>query len=137
MAKPAKRKINSDASGSEDDATKPATKAGTAKTTSDDKSAASSTPKQPRVSKRVTVPGAKQGARTDGGSGRVTAGRNTPRPSPPWVPVLMFSLWALGLVLIMLNYMEVLPNTDGLSGWYLVAGLGSILGGILVATQYR
>lgn len=126
MAKPAKRKIDSDASGSEDDAAKPAAKS----------PAASSAPKQPRVSKRVTVPGAKQGARTDG-SGRVTAGRNTPRPSPPWVPVLMFSLWALGLVLIMLNYMEVLPNTDGLSGWYLVAGLGSILGGILVATQYR
>ena len=59
-------------------------------------------------------------------------------PSPKWVPILMFALWALGLLLIVLNYMGVLPGSgDGGNGWYLVAGLVSILGGIMVATQYR
>ncbi len=59
-------------------------------------------------------------------------------PSPKWVPILMFALWALGLLLIVLNYMGVLPGTaDGGNGWYLVAGLVSILAGIMVATQYR
>lgn len=59
-------------------------------------------------------------------------------PSPRWVPVLMFALWILGLLLIILNYMGVLPGSeDTASGWYLVAGLGCILAGIIAATQYR
>jgi hypothetical protein len=59
-------------------------------------------------------------------------------PSPKWVPILMLALWALGLLLIVLYYMGVLPGTaDGGNGWYLVAGLVSILAGIMVATQYR
>ena len=59
-------------------------------------------------------------------------------PSPRWVPILMFGLWGVGLLVIVLNYMGVLPGSaDGGNGWYLVAGLGAILGGIMVATQYR
>lgn len=59
-------------------------------------------------------------------------------PSPRWVPVLMFALWGVGLALIILNYMGVLPGSgDGGNGWYLVGGLGLILGGIVTATQYR
>ncbi len=58
-------------------------------------------------------------------------------PSPRWVPVLMFAFWGIGLLMIILNYMGVLPgSTDG-NGWYLVAGLGLILAGIVTATQYR
>ena len=54
------------------------------------------------------------------------------------MPILMFGLWAAGLLVIILNYMGVLPGAaDGGNGWYLVAGLVSILGGIMVATQYR
>lgn len=60
------------------------------------------------------------------------------KPSPRWVPVLMFALWGLGLMLIILNYMGVLPGTqDDANGWYLVSGLVSILAGIMVATQYH
>ncbi len=59
-------------------------------------------------------------------------------PSPRWIPVLMFALWGIGLALILLNYMGVLPGSaDGGNGWYLVGGLGLILGGIITATQYR
>ncbi len=89
------------------------------------------------TSKRVTPPKAKAGTEA---AGRYTAptARDKKGPSPRWVPVLMFALWGLGLLLIILNYMEVLPGSDpDGNGWYLVAGLGSILGGIMVATQYR
>src|SRR5688572_19112378 len=55
--------------------------------------------------------------------------------SPWWVPVLMFSLLAVGLVVIFLNYLGVLPGDTKNS--YLLVGLGFILGGIMTATQYR
>jgi hypothetical protein len=55
--------------------------------------------------------------------------------SPMWVPVLMFTLLGLGLVLIFCNYIGVLPG--GTKNTYLLLGLGSILGGIITATQYR
>jgi hypothetical protein len=62
----------------------------------------------------------------------------TPRSvkqSPPWVPVLMFGLLILGAIMIVLNYLELLPGAA--SNWYLLGGLGLILSGIFVATQYR
>lgn len=56
-------------------------------------------------------------------------------PSPMWVPVLMFGLLALGTILILANYtIEVLGMP---SNWYLLGGLGLVLGGIVTATQYR
>lgn len=55
--------------------------------------------------------------------------------SPPWVPVLMFTLLGIGLLVIFLNYLGVLPG--GTKNTYLLVGLGSILGGIMTATQYR
>jgi hypothetical protein len=56
--------------------------------------------------------------------------------SPRWVPVLMFTLFGLGMVIIFLHYVDVLlPGAR--SNWWLLAGLGSILGGIITATQYR
>jgi hypothetical protein len=56
-------------------------------------------------------------------------------PSPTWVPVLMFSLFGLGMLTLILNYVSLLPGA--VSNWYLLAGLGFILGGIVAATQYR
>jgi hypothetical protein len=55
--------------------------------------------------------------------------------SPAWVPVLMFTLLAVGALLILLNYLDVLPG--GTSNAYLGGGLAAICGGIIVATQYR
>lgn len=56
-------------------------------------------------------------------------------PSPTWVPVLMFSLLGLGVVAIIINYLGWLPGAP--SNWYLLLGLGFILGGIMTATQFR
>lgn len=86
-------------------------------------------------SKRVTPPKAARSA-----SSRYTAPnpQHKKGPSPRWVPVLMFALLGIGLLMIILNYMTVLPGSgDAGNGWYLVGGLGSILAGIMVATQYR
>jgi hypothetical protein len=47
----------------------------------------------------------------------------------------MFSLLVIGILLILLNYLSVLPGAP--TNWYLLAGLAGILGGILAATQYR
>ncbi|MCY4258210.1 MAG: cell division protein CrgA [bacterium] len=53
--------------------------------------------------------------------------------SPIWVPVLMFTLLALGAIVIVLNYVALLPGDT--NNWYLMAGLGLLLAGIVVATQ--
>lgn len=113
MANPAKRKVSDADSGGSESST---------------------------ASKRVTPPKAKAKAAAQAGPTRYTAPTHQQRnrPSPRWVPVLMFALWGLGLLVIVLNYMSVLPGgADGGNGWYLIAGLVSILGGIMVATQYH
>ncbi|MEZ5239075.1 MAG: cell division protein CrgA [Microthrixaceae bacterium] len=79
-------------------------------------------------------------AADEGAGGRYTAPIPAAQkgPSPRWVPVLMFALWGIGLAMILLNYMGLLPGSDdGGNGWYLIGGLGLILGGIITATQYR
>ncbi len=79
--------------------------------------------------------------------GRVTprqttpSGRYTPpipreqKISPMWVPVLMFALLGAGALIIVLNYIGLMPGDT--SNWYLVLGLGLILGGIITATNYH
>lgn len=61
--------------------------------------------------------------------------------SPAWVPVVMFVLLGLGTLVILLNYVELLPTwgflPDGTSNMWLLAGLVLILGGIIVATQWH
>jgi hypothetical protein len=85
---------------------------------------------------RVTPKGGPQRAQRPEASSRYTP----PIPqemkvSPGWVPVLMFALLGLGLVVIFCNYLGVLPG--GTKNSYLLVGLGSILGGIITATQYH
>ena len=48
----------------------------------------------------------------------------------------MFSLLGVGVLMIIINYMSVLlPSAP--SNWYIIGGLGLILSGIIVATQWR
>jgi hypothetical protein len=85
---------------------------------------------------RVTPKGTTPASSRPGQSTRYTP--PVPREvkvSPMWVPVLMFGLLGLGVLLIFLNYLNVLPG--GTSNAYLGAGLAAICGGIIVATQYR
>lgn len=51
----------------------------------------------------------------------------------PWVVPVMFTLLGAGTLMIILNYIDLLPG--GVSNWYLFGGLGLILGGIITATR--
>ena len=53
----------------------------------------------------------------------------------PKVPILMFTLLGLGVITIVLNYMNLLPG-DASNG-YLLLGLGFITGGFITATYYH
>lgn len=103
------------------------------------------------------VPGGSGSGRVTpkGGSSRSTAAparpqasaRYTPpvpremKVSPWWVPALMGVLLALGTAVILLNYVGLLPGwgflPDDTSNVWLLVGLGFILGGIVVATQWH
>ena len=55
-------------------------------------------------------------------------------PSSRWYVVLMSSLMIIGVLLIVLNYLTLLPGS--VSRWYLWSGLGLIGGGFLMTTNY-
>jgi len=57
------------------------------------------------------------------------------RQSPPWYGPLLLALLILGLLLIVGNYVGIMPG--GTSNWYLVGGLIGIVVGAMMATQYH
>lgn len=59
----------------------------------------------------------------------------TARKSPPWYGAVVLSLLIAGVLLILLNYLTVLPGS--VSAWYLVVGLVVIFAGFVMATRYR
>jgi hypothetical protein len=88
-----------------------------------------------------TGSGASSVSRGSGTSGPAASSRYTPpvprsvKHSAPWVPYVMFALLIAGALVIVLNYIELLPGAA--SNLYLILGLVLILIGILTATQYR
>jgi hypothetical protein len=117
MAKPTKRKIPGGVAhaGRVTASTSPGGQAG-----ADDRHRPSTRPR-PTASSRYTPP---VPVRAKGG------------PSGRWVPITMFTLLGAGVLMIVINYMSVLlPGAP--SNWYIVGGLGLILAGIMVATQWR
>ena len=92
------------------------------------------TPKGGRTTPRATAPTGRPSSAAE--SGRYTA--PTPREekvSPWWVPALMFALLGLGVVVIVLNYVGLLPGDTKNS--YLLIGLALITGGFITATNYH
>ena len=78
-------------------------------------------------------------------SGRVTpkaTGRYTPpvpkseKVSPKWVPIVMFGSLGLGMLIILANYVSLLPG-DEPSNMYLLLGLVFITLGFVTATRYH
>jgi hypothetical protein len=47
----------------------------------------------------------------------------------------MLTSLVLGVIVVVINYLGVLPG--GASNWYLLLGLGLIAAGFVIATQYR
>ncbi len=89
--------------------------------------------------------GPKSGKPGAASTGRVTpkaTGRYTPpvprseKVSPRWVPVLMFSSLGLGMLVILANYVDLLPG-DGPSNLYLLLGLVLITIGFITATKFH
>ena len=56
-------------------------------------------------------------------------------PSPRWFVVTMSSLMIVGVLMIVLNYLTLLPGS--VSRWYLWGGLASIGMGFLMTTKYN
>ncbi|HZJ27140.1 MAG TPA: cell division protein CrgA [Acidimicrobiia bacterium] len=56
-------------------------------------------------------------------------------PSPLWIPVMMFSLLLVGTLIVIVNYLGVLPGDQ--QNRYLFLGLAEITGGFVMATRYR
>jgi hypothetical protein len=92
---------------------------------------------------RVTPKGGSPAKRkVDGSSSSEGSGRYTPpipshyRESGRAVPIIMFTFFAVGMLVIFLHYVDLILPGAG-SNWWLMVGLVSILGGIITATQYR
>jgi Cell division protein CrgA len=69
-------------------------------------------------------------------------GRYTP-PAPKkapasklWVPATMFTMLITGMVVIIANYLQLLPGGDAQNS-YLFVGLGLFVGGAILSTGLR
>ena len=99
------------------------------------------------TSGRVTPKGGPQKPPPKASSGPAPSARYTPpipkelKVSPWWVPALMGIFLGLGVLVILLNYVSLLPTwgflPDDTSNMWLLVGLIFILAGIVVATQWH
>jgi hypothetical protein len=55
--------------------------------------------------------------------------------SPMWYVATMFGLMAIGIIVILLNYIDILPG--GTSNLWLLLGLGGIGVGFAMTLNYR
>jgi len=98
------------------------------------------------VAKPVKSPSGRKSGKPGGApSGRVTpkpTSRYTPpipraeKVSPKWVPIVMFTSLGLGMLIILANYVSLLPG-DEPSNLYLLLGLFFITTGFVTATKYH
>jgi hypothetical protein len=57
-------------------------------------------------------------------------------PSKLWVPATMFTMLAVGVLVIVANYLQLLPGGEA-ENRYLFVGLGLFTGGAILSTQLR
>jgi hypothetical protein len=60
----------------------------------------------------------------------------TKKSSPLWVPATMFTCLILGIFVIIGNYLQLLPGGEAQNS-YLFVGLGLMIAGFVLSTQYR
>jgi fatty acid desaturase len=98
-----------------------------------------------RAQRKGASAGGRATVRTASRIGRYTtpeqSGKYTPpvprtvRRSPRWYGPAVLFMFVAGVLLILLNYLTVLPGA--VSAWYLVAGLVVIFHGFVMATRYH
>jgi hypothetical protein len=62
-----------------------------------------------------------------------------PKKKPPsklWLPATMFTMLSTGVVVIVANYLQLLPGGSA-ENRYLFVGLGLFTGGAILSTQLR
>jgi Cell division protein CrgA len=55
--------------------------------------------------------------------------------SPRWLGLVIVALFVVGVVLVILNYTNALPG--GVNNAWLIAAIGAIFVGLILATRYR
>jgi len=74
-------------------------------------------------------------------SGSVQSNRYTPpidrsqKVSPRWFGLLIIAMFALGVLIVILNYAGLLPG--GVNNAWLIGAIGAIFVGLLLATRYH
>jgi hypothetical protein len=69
--------------------------------------------------------------------GRYTAPKpKSSHESPLWVPATMFTALLVGVAIIVGNYLALLPGGEAQNS-YLFVGLGMLITGFVLSTQYR
>jgi hypothetical protein len=85
--------------------------------------------------------GRSAGGRTTEAGRSVTSSRYTPpvpknvRTSPRWMGAAIIVLFLLGVLIVILNYAGLLPG--GVNNLWLIAAIGAIFAGLIVATRYH
>jgi Cell division protein CrgA len=85
--------------------------------------------------------GRSSGGRTTAAGGPVRSQRYTPpvarnvKSSPRWMGILIIATFALGVLVVILNYAAVLPG--GVNNLWLIAAIAAIFVGLILATRYH
>jgi hypothetical protein len=90
---------------------------------------------------RAQKKGRSSGGRTTTATGPVRSDRYTPpipknaKTSPKWMGILIIVLFLVGVLVVILNYAGLLPG--GVNNLWLVAAIGAIFAGLILATRYH
>ncbi len=85
--------------------------------------------------------GRSAGGRTTEAPKSVQSNRYTPpipknvKTSPRWMGVTIIALFLVGVLVVILNYGGLLPG--GVNNLWLIAAIGAIFAGLLLATRYH
>ncbi len=83
----------------------------------------------------------RSGGRTTAPGSSVQSSRYTPpipknaKTSPRWMGLAIIGLFVLGVLVVILNYADVLPG--GVNNLWLIAAIGAIFVGLIMATRYH
>ncbi len=90
---------------------------------------------------RAQKKGRSSGGRTTASGQSAQSRRYTPpvaknvRASPRWLGVLIIAMFAIGVLVVILNYVGALPG--GVNNLWLIAAIGAIFVGLILATRYH